>query len=323
MEGHVGPRRSAKRLRTAESSSTASGLKVLRASDLAPTRSLTTGCPLLDEALCGGLRTGCVNELVGESNCGKTQLCLQLLLTSQWTSENGGLGCKSLYINTEGSGGVTATRLREFAEFHASRGFLGGDAAQASLASMDNIFIERCTTDDPHALLSVLARARTLLEHHNVRLIVVDSIANAFKAFSSAGSHHSRLTQVLYSTVALLKKYASDYGACVVLTNHVADHIDRVPAQRAAQAVTETLRTSGKVVRPSLGASFAQGVTCRFFVSRISSARLNENRYDTSGCVRELEVVFSPYQSKRKTKYIINQSGVWGIPEEVYREGHE
>ena len=56
---------------------------------LARARRLTTGCPLLDETLQGGLRTGCIHEIVGESNCGKTQLCLQLLLTSQWKKENG------------------------------------------------------------------------------------------------------------------------------------------------------------------------------------------------------------------------------------------
>ena len=44
------------------------------------------------------------------------------------------------------------------------------------------------------------------------------------------------------------------------------------------------------------------------------------NRYDTSGCVRAFAVVFSPFQGIRDTNYIINQSGVWGIPDEVIKE---
>jgi len=197
--------------------------------------------------------------------------------------------------------------------------------------SMDNIFIERCTTDDPNSLLEVLLRAKTLLEHHNVKLIVIDSIANAFKGMSSSSlddggaqkqQHESqRLTQVLYRTMNLLKRYACDYNACVVITNHVADHIERVSVQRATQALTETLCTSGRIVRASLGMGLAQSVTCRYFVSRLEGVRLNENEYDTSGCVRAFEVVFSPFQAKRKTKYIINQSGVWGIPDAVYETG--
>jgi DNA-repair protein XRCC3 len=302
-------------------------------------RWLTTGCPLLDETLQGGLRTGCVHEIVGESNCGKTQLCLQLLLTSQWKKENGGLECKSLYINTEGSSGLTTTRLREFADFHASKGFLPGDGPNAgqetaTALSMDNIFVEKCVSDDPSALLNVLNRAKALLQHHGVRLIVIDSMANAFKGFSPevldmlsdgaslektnqqvSSQRQLNLSQLMHRTVTLLKKYASDYNACVVLTNHVTDFVEENARHRATQAFSSALYASGKRVNASLGLAFAQCVNCRYFFARLHGIRLNENMFETSGCVRSFSVVFSPYQKRRDCKYIINQYGVWGIPE--------
>ncbi len=50
----------------------------------------------------GGIPGGSITELVGESTCGKTQLCLQLLLTAQLPEASGGLGGRALYIHTEG-----------------------------------------------------------------------------------------------------------------------------------------------------------------------------------------------------------------------------
>ncbi|GFY80688.1 homolog of X-ray repair cross complementing 3 [Actinidia rufa] len=44
-----------------------------------PTSKLTAGCPVLDRLLGGGVPCSSVTELVSESGCGKTQLCLQLL----------------------------------------------------------------------------------------------------------------------------------------------------------------------------------------------------------------------------------------------------
>lgn len=53
---------------------------------------LSVGCPLLDELLRGGLPTGGIVELSGESGAGKTQLALQLCLSVQLPVQHGGLG---------------------------------------------------------------------------------------------------------------------------------------------------------------------------------------------------------------------------------------
>ena len=48
-------------------------------------RTFSTGCPIIDKTLDGGIRLGQVTELYGESGCGKTQLCIQMSLEVQRT----------------------------------------------------------------------------------------------------------------------------------------------------------------------------------------------------------------------------------------------
>jgi RecA/RadA recombinase len=45
----------------------------------------STGCPIIDTTLGGGIRLGQITELYGESGCGKTQLCIQMSLEVQRT----------------------------------------------------------------------------------------------------------------------------------------------------------------------------------------------------------------------------------------------
>ena len=45
----------------------------------------STGCPIIDKTLGGGIRLGQITELYGESGCGKTQLCIQMSLEVQRT----------------------------------------------------------------------------------------------------------------------------------------------------------------------------------------------------------------------------------------------
>lgn len=53
---------------------------------------LSTGCPILDKALRGGIACQGITEITGESASGKTQLCLQLCLSVQLPRDCGGLG---------------------------------------------------------------------------------------------------------------------------------------------------------------------------------------------------------------------------------------
>lgn len=42
-------------------------------------RKISTGCPVINEYLNGGLDRRCITEIYGESGCGKTQFGLQIV----------------------------------------------------------------------------------------------------------------------------------------------------------------------------------------------------------------------------------------------------
>jgi len=114
------------------------------------TQTCTLGCPLLDGLLQGGVPVGSITELVGESTVGKTQLCLQLLLTAQLPPERGGLGGRSLYIHTEGP-----APLVRLADLAISVPGLGPDPC-------DWVLVANATAGPKH-LLEAVRQARPLL----------------------------------------------------------------------------------------------------------------------------------------------------------------
>eukprot|EP01018_Ginkgo_biloba_P040189 Gb_37567 [translate_table: standard] len=79
-----------------------------------PKHKCTLGCPILDNALRGGIPCGSITELVGECGSGKTQLSLQLLLCAQLPICQGGLNASSVYIHSEGY--FPSRRLQQLAQ---------------------------------------------------------------------------------------------------------------------------------------------------------------------------------------------------------------
>ncbi len=122
---------------------------LLRADDDTPVllclalRQLTPASRLLR----GGVPTGSLTELTGESTVGKTQLCLQLLLTAQLPVSRGGLGGRSLYIHTEGQ-----APLSRLAAIAAGLPHLSGDPCDLVLVAN--------ATAGPEQLLEAVQQAR-------------------------------------------------------------------------------------------------------------------------------------------------------------------
>ena len=61
---------------------------------------LSTGSAALDDLLGGGVETKALTEIYGEFRCGKTQIALNLCVTSQINEKNPG---KVVFIDTEGT----------------------------------------------------------------------------------------------------------------------------------------------------------------------------------------------------------------------------
>lgn len=120
----------------------------------------SAGCPLIDEALGGGVRLGQVTELYGESGCGKTQLCIQLSLEVQRTFRARGQEASEflfpvhaiilvwlaevVYINTESQIEKIDKRLRHISYYRAKadKPFNIADARCLQQTFFDNIYLD-------------------------------------------------------------------------------------------------------------------------------------------------------------------------------------
>ncbi|XP_058110083.1 DNA repair protein RAD51 homolog 2 isoform X2 [Magnolia sinica] len=72
---------------------------------------LSTRLKGVDDALCGGIPSGALTELVGPAGIGKTQFCLKLALAAALPVCNGGLNGRVIYIDTESK--FSSTRMIE------------------------------------------------------------------------------------------------------------------------------------------------------------------------------------------------------------------
>ncbi|KAF4653718.1 Structural maintenance of chromosomes protein 2, partial [Perkinsus chesapeaki] len=59
--------------------------------------------PSIDTLLCGGIETGSITEIFGESRAGKSQFCHALCVAAQLPICQGGAAGRSMYIDTEGT----------------------------------------------------------------------------------------------------------------------------------------------------------------------------------------------------------------------------
>ncbi|MDF1539676.1 MAG: AAA family ATPase, partial [Candidatus Thorarchaeota archaeon] len=64
---------------------------------------LTSGLPSLDEALLGGIEAGSIIEFYGPARGGKTQWCALMAVRAQLPVEEGGLGGRVLWLDSESS----------------------------------------------------------------------------------------------------------------------------------------------------------------------------------------------------------------------------
>lgn len=97
-------------------------------------RHITFGCKALDKITRNGLPVRGITEIVGESGCGKSQICLQLTLNVQLPIANGGLGKSTVYICTEDA--FPSKRLVQMAYLYTQTFHID--------TWLDNIFVEHC-----------------------------------------------------------------------------------------------------------------------------------------------------------------------------------
>lgn len=272
---------------------------------------------------------GAITEFVGEAGAGKSQLCMQLLLSVQLPREKGGLqgGSRTKYlfipltmlgaviIHTEGA--FPSRRLQQLAEC-----FKKDHPEMAPFDLLQAVFVEKLSSAaEVDQYLSYKLPA--LLGQYNIQLLVIDSVAALRFDFGTGLSVKDDSIQKanwLGKLALKLKDLASGSDMVVVVTNHVTDKIEEEKVQLE----------SGKKL-PALGLSWANSLNCRFFLRKTlipyerqvqslpSSHKRKLDALTDSAEVtilrRTISCLFAPHIPESSESFVVESRGVRGIAE--------
>ncbi|PCH07316.1 Hypothetical protein PENO1_013180 [Penicillium occitanis (nom. inval.)] len=190
--------------------------------DLSRWSTISTLDPALDELLGGGIPTGYLTEITGESGSGKTQFLLNLLLAAQLPCPRG-LGRKAIYISTEAP--LSTPRLSQILQSHPYLSNLPV-SEKPSLANVLSITAIDLETQD-HILNYQLPVA---IQRYNVGLVVIDSIAANYRAEHASNSMQglSARSGELAKLGHMLRNLAVREDVAIIVANQVSDRFDGI-----------------------------------------------------------------------------------------------
>ncbi|KNA06869.1 hypothetical protein SOVF_177100 [Spinacia oleracea] len=286
------------------------------------TQKLTLSCPILDRFLSGGIPCKSITEIVAESGSGKTQLCLQLLLSAQLPASLGGFSASSLYLYTEFP--FPDRRLRQLS--HSFADSYNTHIGSLSYDPLDKVLVQ--AVHDAHHLFDVLLKLDSFLVRRNstqwpIKLIVIDSIAAIFRSdFDNTPSDLKRRLSFFFKISGKLRALAEKFGLAVVISNQVVDFVgnnDGINGLRIGNL--PCLYTSGRRVCAALGLSWANCVNTRLFISKSEevigegSGFVEEDGKFSVGMRtrRHIHVVFAPHLPPSSCEFTILREGVSGL----------
>ena len=246
---------------------------------------LTSGCPLLDSALGGGLRPGELAEVVGGAGAGKTQLCLQ------WGAETAARGHHVIYINTEGA--FPLQRLDQMME------------ARHKMEAMDRIMVKH--VKNLHQLMVVLdiELEAELRNNDGVRLVIVDSVASVIRYDGELGPGLGR-AHMIHTLGHALLRVARVHGVAVVAVNQVTDLV----TEPGAGPGTGRPHAWGRGQVASLGGVWAQQPHLSLWVAR---TRLVVPRLPARPRLRTLAVDRSSRLARTTAHFYVDTAGCHGV----------
>ena len=171
---------------------------------------ISTGSKSFDELLGGGIETQSITEAYGKFSSGKSQLAFQLSVNVQKPVEQGGLGGKVLFIDSEGT--FRPDRIVQMAN---------GSGMNPDEV-LKNIFIARAGDSDHQMLLA--EKAGELIVENNIKLLIVDSLTSHFRADYIGRGALGERQQKLNKHIHVLQKLADRYDVAVYITNQVMDN---------------------------------------------------------------------------------------------------
>ncbi|KAG1756251.1 P-loop containing nucleoside triphosphate hydrolase protein [Suillus paluster] len=303
---------------------------------------ITTGDADLDSMLGGGIRTGMLWEVVGESAAGKTQFAFQLSLLVQLPPRLGGVLGSAFYLTVASQ--LQTTRMEQILNTH--------PLLSPSLCSFANI--QHTTVPTIDKLIFVLSKSLPQYMSANdssskpLKLIVIDAIAELFHTSKRTTTQFLvERSRRLSEIGTLLHSLASKHQIAVLVLNEVSDTIDRdtAPLDRGQVGYKDQFRWFGRAdsvlgegrKEATLGLVWSNQLNARIFLSRTGRRRYLEEserprkiQKSTSATssidpvgdeqpllIRRLTVVFSSVCDPASCDYIVTAEGISVIPGSV------
>ncbi|KAK4861629.1 hypothetical protein LT330_003664 [Penicillium expansum] len=183
---------------------------------------ISTLDPAMDALLGGGIPTGYVTEVTGESGSGKTQFLLSLCLAVQLPKPQG-LRRRAIYISTEHP--LSTPRLSQLLECHPVLSTLPAEQAP-SLEDILSINAMDLETQD-HILNFHLPVA---IERYNIGLVIIDSVTSNYRAEHASNNIQAlaKRSSQLAKLGHLLRNLAVKEDIAIVLANQVSDRFESI-----------------------------------------------------------------------------------------------
>ncbi|KAK5629317.1 hypothetical protein RRF57_005032 [Xylaria bambusicola] len=210
-----------------------------------PWHTISTLDASVDTALAGGVPTGYITEITGESGAGKTQFLLTLLLSVQLPPPHG-LGRPALYISTE-----AALSTKRLSQILAQNPFFRTLDADTPKPSLDRV-ISTVTPDLESQDHILTYQVPVEVSRRNIGLIVLDSVAANYRAEferGSGGSNMAARSAELVRLGHLLRELARKHDLAVVVANQVADRFTS-SSNPFASSITPAIKNSGNTRPP-------------------------------------------------------------------------
>ncbi|KAL4875323.1 P-loop containing nucleoside triphosphate hydrolase protein [Aspergillus karnatakaensis] len=188
--------------------------------DLSQWCAISTLDSTLDNLLNGGIPTGYVTEVTGESGSGKTQFLLDLLLAVQLPPPHGA-NKGAIYISTEAP--LATNRLSQIIESHPYLSSL----PRAHAPSLERILsINAMDLESQDHILNY--QLPVAISRYNVGLVVIDSITSNYRAehtshdLSGLSTRSGELAKLGY----MLRNLAASEDIAIVVANQVSDRFE-------------------------------------------------------------------------------------------------
>ncbi|CAJ1901569.1 unnamed protein product [Cylindrotheca closterium] len=290
---------------------------------------IVTFCQDIDQLLGGGIALGQLTEIAGLPGTGKTQLAMQLAVLSRLPKLFGGVGGKTLYIDTEGSFAPErcaqmATALRQ--HIQGTNKYKQSIQQQQQSLQQHDILTERdilesiqvFSVHDEASQTATLQNLPQYLEDTSndtvpVKLIVIDSVAFHYRAMlpttnaksksskSNSYQYYGQRTKSLISLAGFLADLARQYHLAVVCVNQMTT---KIGMQGGGNNTSNNNNNS--VLVPALGESWAHAITTRLLLSQ----HQQNGGSDSNRQLRTCQLVKSPHRPSGMAHFQILPQGI-------------